>query len=175
MLAEQDKIKKMTGNLPNNLRESVANKLLSKAQFPTPKLVDPLHKPKAKKEPEVQQPRFEDSISVNAMKQVSQMMGAPSLVGAIPPQIAAPGMMPFMVPQLGNQFPVNMPLPGFNPAFPGDINGLPGNMAVPPPNMGMPPPMIDATEQLFRARADLYRRDLSRINDIPSLMEYSKI
>lgn len=45
-------------------------------------------------------------------------------------------------------------------------------------NIGPPPvPMeqqIDPTEMLFRARADLYRRDLSEIRAIPDLMKYSK-
>jgi hypothetical protein len=44
-------------------------------------------------------------------------------------------------------------------------------------NIGFPPiqeQQMDPTEALFRARADLYRRDLSDIRSIPELMKYSK-
>ncbi|KAI6205129.1 hypothetical protein M3Y94_00757500 [Aphelenchoides besseyi] len=47
----------------------------------------------------------------------------------------------------------------------------------PPPMFDQPPPMLpdqqlDQTEQLFKARANLYRQDLSKIQTIPQLMEY---
>lgn len=34
---------------------------------------------------------------------------------------------------------------------------------------------MDPSEVIFRARADIFRRDLNEIRSIPELMKYSKI
>ncbi|KAI6222965.1 hypothetical protein M3Y99_01474900 [Aphelenchoides fujianensis] len=100
--------------------------------------------------------------------------------GMMPPFVQQPpnvmpalGMPPIGVPRMGlGPPPIGVaPTALVNPAF------LP-NTSLPPPQVAANPPppipevQLDPTEQLFRARADLYRRDLSRIRTIPNLIEY---
>lgn len=91
-------------------------------------------------------------------------------------------MPPFGMPQMGMPTGFNAP-PPVSAAM-----GMPQMSTMPQgpdvikfnlTNIGGPPPthmepQLDPTEMFFKARADLYRRDLSQIYSIPDLVKYSK-
>jgi hypothetical protein len=82
-------------------------------------------------------------------------MGLPPF-GLPPPPFNVPGMPNFSAPGMAQ--------------LPGNLVGFP--MVSVASTLGQP--QMDQTEIIFRARADIYRRDLREIHSIPELMKYSK-